>query len=588
MKRIRNAAAGRTTSLASLCIWVVLSPGIFPREVFPQKKASQTPLFREVAREVNLEFQHFIGATGEFFFPEIMGPGVALFDYDGDGDLDLYFVQGALLDTTKKLGDSLFPPSSSGPPPNQLFRNQLQEEGRLRFTRVRAEAGVGDTGYGMGAAVGDYDGDGDLDLYVTNFGSNVLYRNDGEGSFTDVTVEAKVDDERWSMSAAFLDYDRDSDLDLFVTTYVDFTVKGNIICRSLGGMRDYCTPLEYQPLPDRLFRNEGNGTFTNVTDRAGIGAVFGKGLGVVCADLNADGWTDIYVANDRTANQLWANQGNGTFQDMALISGTAYNADGKAESSMGVTAGDFDNDGDEDLFLTHLITETNTLYVNDGRGNFHDATRQWDLASDSFAYTGFGTEWFDYDHDGNLDLFVANGAVFIVESQRKESYPYHQTNQLLRNRGDGKFREVTAESGPGLEFSEVSRSAAFGDIDNDGDIDIVVGNNNGPARLLLNETGSHQHWLEVRLEGVESNRQGIGARVGLLRQGQRPLWRRAHSDGSYLSTNDSRVHFGLGQNPNLKKVVVEWPLGKKEVWHDVGADRILTLREGSGKPWRGK
>ena len=578
------ASRSQTRSLASLLVFATVSVALSTLEAFPGEKASsQALLFRDAALEAGLEFQHFTGASGEFFFPEIMGPGAALLDYDGDGDLDVYFVQGTLLDKSKSPNDSLFPPPSGRTPHNQLFRSELKEEGRLRFTEVAVLAGVADDGFGMGAAVGDYDNDGDADLYVTNFGSNVLYRNNGDGTFTNVTLKAGVDDVRWNTSAAFLDYDKDGDLDLFVAAYLDFTVKGNIICRSLGGMRDYCTPLEYQPLPDRLFRNEGDGSFTNVTGAAGMRSVSGKGLGVVCFDVNADGWTDIYVANDRTANQLWINLGNGTFEETALVSGTAYNADGTAESSMGVTAGDFDNDGDEDLFMTHLITETNTLYLNDGTANCQDATRQFGLARDSFAYTGFGTEWFDYDNDGSLDLFVANGAVFVVESQRGERYPYRQKNQLFHNESEGKFRETTTEAGPALEFSEVSRSAAFGDVDNDGDVDIVVGNNNGPARLLLNETGSRQHWLQVRLRGVKSNREGMGARVGVLRKGRKPLWRRAHTDGSYLSANDGRVHFGLGENSDLEAVVVEWPGGKEEVWSDIRADQILTLREGSGK-----
>lgn len=560
------------------------------------KRAESPPsrevAFREVAREVGLDFQHFTGATGEFLFHENMGSGVALLDYDGDGDLDVYFLQGALVDPSKSLKDCLFPPPAgslpqSGGPQNRLFRNELVEEGKLRFVDVTRQAGVGDQGFGMGAAVGDYDNDGDWDLYVTNFGANVLYRNNGDGTFTDVTSQAGVDDVRWSVSAAFLDYDQDRDLDLFLTNYVDFTVLGNRACLNSLGERDYCSPEVYQPVPDRLFRNEGNGKFTNVTESAGIVTAFGKGLGVVCADFDGDAWIDIYVANDQTPNQLWIHQSDGTFEDMGLMSGTAYNADGLAEAGMGVGAGDFDNDGDEDLFMTHLVKETNTLYVNDGKAKFSDKTRQFSLASPSFAYTGFGTEWFDCDNDGDLDLFAANGAVYIVESLRGEPYPYHQKNQLFRNEGGSRFRDVTGEAGPALDLSEVSRGAAFGDIDNDGDIDIVVANSNGPGRLLLNEAASGHHWLEVRLEGVGSNRHGIGARVGVLRTGQSTLWRRAHTDGSYASASDYRVHFGLGRVSDLVAVVVEWPGGKKETWEQVQADRAITLREGSGKPHGG-
>ena len=555
------------------------------RAILCQDKSSPAPLFREAAHQAELEFKHFIGATGEFFFPENVGSGVALLDYDNDGDLDVYLLQGALMGEQKKLKDSLFPLPSDDPPHNRLFRNQLREEGRLRFVDVTARAGVGDEGFAMGAAVGDYDNDGDPDLYVTNVGSNALYRNNGNGTFTETTVEAGVNDVRWSASSAFVDYDRDGDLDLFVTNYVDFTVRGNRECHNALGERVYCCPMTYNPLPDRLFRNEGKGSFSNVTEATGIMAAFGRGLGVACADFDSDGWMDIYVANDRDANQLWMNQGDGTFEDMALISATAYNVDGNPEASMGVTVGDFDNDGDEDLFISHLALETNTLYLNGGRGDFSDATRVWGLGSPSFSYTGWGTEWFDYDNDGDLDLFVANGAVYPEEAQRGEPYPYRQRNQLFRNEGEGKFRETTEKAGEALQLSEVSRAAAFGDIDNDGDIDIVIGNNNGRARLLLNEIGSQQHWLQVRLEGVKANRDGMGTRVGLFREGKRPLWRRSHTDGSYLSANDRRVHFGLGRDPEVGAVVVKWLGGKKEVWDDVRADCILTLREGSGKPY---
>ena len=558
------------------------SGGVSYKNLFCQKKPHETPLFGEVARETGLDFQHFTGATGEFLFHENMGSGVALLDYDGDGDLDVYFLQGAFLDPQKSLSDALFPPLTDGPPRNQLFRNELVESGQLRFVNVTRQAGVGEQGSGMGAAVADYDNDGDWDLYVTNFGSNVLYRNNGDGTFTDVTSQAGVDDKRWSSSAAFLDYDLDGDLDLFVTNYVSFTILGNKVCQNSLGERDYCSPKIYPPMPDRIFRNEGDGRFSNVTEAAGIVTAFGKGLGVVCADFNADGWIDIYVANDQTPNQLWINRGDGTFEDTGLVSGTAYNADGLVEAGMGVSAGDFDSDGDEDLFMTHLIKQTNTLYVNDGTASFSDRTRQFSLAGSSLAYTGFGTEWFDYDNDGDLDLFIANGAVYILESLRGEPYPFHQKNQLFRNEGGKTFREVTAEAGSALALSEVSRGAAFGDIDNDGDIDIVVANNNGPGRLLLNEAGSGRHWLEVRLQGVQGNRHGMGARVGVIRKGKRPLWRRAHTDGSYASANDPRVHFGLGQDPEMEAVVVEWPGGKKEMWNDVGADRIILLRQGTG------
>jgi len=515
--------------------------------------------------------------------PEIMGAGGALLDYDGDGDLDVYLIQGTMLDKSKKTAESRFPPPPDWKPGNRLFRNELVPGGPLRFTDVTDQAGVGFIGYGMGAATGDYDNDGDPDLFVTNFGPDVLFRNNGNGSFTDVTREAGVDDPRWSASAAFVDYDRDGDLDLFVTNYLDFTVRGNKECHDSAGERDYCTPAAYRPVPDRLFRNEGKGKFVDVTVAAGIGKAYGPGLGVTCSDFNGDGWIDIYVANDGAANLLWLNQGNGTFEESALLSGAAYSADGIARAGMGVTAADFDSDGDEDILVTNLAREGSTLYRNDGRGSFYDATMELGLHHLSFPFTGFGVEWLDYDNDGKVDLFAANGGVTIVESLRGTPYPFQQRNQLFRNEGSGKFRETTAEGGTAMELLEVSRGAAFGDIDNDGDVDILVTNNNGPVRLLRNERGSRGHWLQVRPEGVRSNRDGIGARISVLLEGQAALLRRAHTDGSYLTAQDLRVHFGLGNRASIDGVRVEWPDGFKETWDKVQVDRVVKLRQGTGR-----
>ena len=559
----------------------------FPQDIVAESKPMSDPIFLEAAQEVGLVFKHFIGATGEFFFPENMGSGVALFDYDGDGDLDVYFLQGTILDETKGPGDSVFQPPFELPPRNQLFRNKLVETGKLTFEDVTDSSGVGHQGFGMGVAVGDYDDDGHLDLYVTNFGPNVLYRNNGDGTFSDVTQEAKADDPRWSMSAAFLDHDRDGDADLFITNYVDFTVKGNRECRNPLGIRDYCAPSVFEPVPDRFFQNEGNGRFRDATEEARFGKALGRGLGVMVADFNNDGWSDLSVANDGSANHLWRNKGDGTFVEEGLLSGTAYNSDGAAEAGMGITAADFDGDGDEDIFVTNNRRETNTLYLNVDGSNFYDATVQFGLSSPSFPNTGFGTLWFDYDNDGALDLFVANGAVGILESRQDDAYPYAQPNQLYRNNGKGHFRDVSVSAGESLELLDVSRGSAFGDLDNDGDVDIVVANNNGPARLLLNQIGSRQHWLGIRLQGKRGVHIGTdGARIAVTRDGHPTLWRRAHRDGSYLSANDSRVDFGLGQDPRLKRVTVYWPAGGCETWEDARPDRVAVLREGSGRACR--
>jgi hypothetical protein len=549
---------------------------------------TQVSLFREAAEEVGLKFHHFNGAIGQYYMPEIMGAGVALFDYDNDGDLDVYLVQGTMLDPTQDPRLAKFPPAPDWKPGNRLFRNLLSETGKLAFVDVTEKAGVGHIGYGMGVAVGDYDNDGFQDLYVTNFGRNVLFHNNGDGTFTDVTAQAGVDDARWSASAAWVDYDCDGRLDLFVANYLDFTVKGNKRCFLSTGERDYCTPKMYQPVPARLFHNRGDGTFEDVTEKAGIGAAVGPGLGVVCADFNGDGWPDIYVANDGAAAYLWVNQRNGTFKESGLLSGTAYNADGAPQAGMGVTCADFDNDGDDDILKTNLTNEGCNLYVNDGHGNFYDASAERGLLQTTLPYTGFGTEWFDYDNDGHLDLFVANGAVNRIASLRGSPYPFDQINQLFHNEGDGKkFREVTGVAGPALAISEVSRGAAFGDIDNDGAIDVVITNNNGPARLLLNQTRflNRNHWLLVRLEAANGNRFAIGARVE-VRQGGRKLTRRAHTDSSYLSANDVRVHFGLGEDPRMDGLIVHWPDGRSEAWDRIQADQIVTIRQGTGRSVR--
>jgi hypothetical protein len=543
------------------------------------------PLFREVAAEIGLEFRHFTGAAGEYYLPEIMGAGVALLDYDSDGDLDVFLLQGELLDPARTYEDARFPPPPDHWPGDRLFRNELIPTGVLRFEDVTSASGLESRGYGMGAAAGDYDNDGDPDLYVTRFGSNALYRNDGDGTFSDVTRMAGVDDPAWSTSAAFVDYDRDGDLDLFVANYVEFRLAGNQVCHDPTGARDYCMPTAYPPASGRLFRNEGDGRFRDVSESSGIRAARGNGLGVTCADFDGDSWIDIYVANDAMPNHLWRNLGDGRFEEIALATGSAVNADGLPEASMGVTAGDFDSDGDEDLFMTHLARETNTLYVNDGQGAFRDSTNVLRLGSVSFPYTGFGAAWFDYDHDGWLDLFVANGAVTILESLRGSPYPFHQKNLLLRNRSGVEFMDVTSLAGPALDLSEVSRGAAFGDLDNDGDWDVVVTNNNGPARVLLNETPNANRWLNVRLVGGASNRDAYGARVALLREGRPALWRRVHTDGSYLSASDPRVDFGLGEEEAPVAVGVVWPDGERELWRHVSVRQIVILRQGEGQDW---
>jgi enediyne biosynthesis protein E4 len=554
-------------SLISLCLLSLTSA-----------QPPQKPLFVESAAATGLDFTHLNGASGQYYMPEVMGAGVALFDYDNDGDLDVFLVQGG------PLGKST--PAGADGPMSRLFRNDLSSDAsgarKLRFTDVTTKAGVGLRAYGMGAAVGDYDNDGHLDLFVTTLGPDTLYHNNGDGTFSDATSMAGVSDPLWSTSAAFLDYDRDGDLDLFVANYLDFTIADNKICHDPVGTRDYCSPRAYRAVPDRLYRNEGKSHFVNVTETAGIAKADGNGLGVTAGDYNGDGWLDVYVANDATPNQLWINQRNGTFADEGLLSGAALNAAGNPEGSMGIASGDFDADGDEDLFVTNIIGETFVLYLNDGHGAFEDARVRAGLARPTAAFTGFGTDWFDYDNDGWLDLFVANGAVNIIEAQRGQPAPFRMKNLLFHNTGGGRFEDTSAAGGPAFARAEISRGAAFGDVDNDGDIDVIVTTNNGPVQLLLNQAGSGAHWLQVRLQQDSRERFGFGARVGLERAGKPTLWRRVKTDGSYLSASDMRVHFGLGASTAIDGIVVEWPDGQRERWHDVAADRLVTLRRSTG------
>jgi len=546
--------------------------------------APSAPIFVESAAATGLTFTHVNGAGGNYFLPEVMGAGVALLDYDNDGDLDVFLVQGAALpfDAATKAGRG-----RGGPPTCRLFRNDLvaAADGRrtLHFTDVTEAAGVGLRVYGMGAAVGDYDNDGYPDLFVTSFGSTTLLHNNGDGTFRDVTKQAAVSDSAWSTSAAFIDFDRDGYLDLFVARYVDFTTAANKLCNDPAGARDYCSPRAYRPVPARLFRNDGRGHFVDVTAAAAVTKAYGAGLGVAVGDYNGDGWPDIYVANDGTPNQLWINRHDGTFADEGLISGAALSATGNPEGSMGIASGDFDLDGDEDLFVTNIVGETSVLYVNDGRGNFVDARVKSGLAALTAAFTGFGVDWIDYDNDGWPDLFVANGAVNIVEALRGQPSPYRMRNQLFHNTGAGRFQETSGLAGSAFARAEIGRGAAFGDIDNDGDIDVVVTNNNGPVRLLLNQLGAANHWLEIRLEQRPSNRFGIGSLIGVERAGRPTLWRRVRTDGSYLSASDVRAHFGLGSSADVSAVVVRWPDGERERWTGIAGDRLVTLRRGSGQ-----
>jgi hypothetical protein len=526
--------------------------------------------------------------SDQFYLVENLGGGAALFDWDGDGDLDLYLTQGRILGEGKTLADAAFPPEPGTPPTGRLYRNDLSPgpdgQPQVRFTDITEATGLKADGYGMGVTTGDYDNDGRLDLFMTNLGGTRLWRNNPDGTFTDVTERAGVGGGHLSVSAAFVDFDRDGWLDLYVAEYVDFTTANNKPCHAPSSARDYCSPKAYEPLADRLYRNRGDGTFADVSVSSRVSQSKGTGLGVVAADFNGDAWPDIYVANDGMANFLWINQKDGTFRDDGLISGTAVNTAGMAEASMGVDASDLDDDGDLDLFMTHLTGETNTLYINDGQGWFEDRTAASGLGGPSKAMTAFGTGALDYDNDGNLDFYVANGAVNIILSLVKagDPYPLHQPNQLFANQGQARFADVSAQSGAVFALSEVSRGIALGDIDNDGDTDLVVVNNNGPARLLVNQVGSRQPWLGLRLVD-RHGRDALGAWVEVRRDGAPGLWRRLHVDGSYASARDPRILVGLGDRPQVKSVLVRWPSGESESWDGLASGRYWTLRQGEGQ-----
>ncbi|PYQ59434.1 MAG: hypothetical protein DMF53_18855 [Acidobacteria bacterium] len=550
------------------------------------------PIFTDRAADWGLNFTYSTGQTGELYFPEIMGGGVALLDYDNDGDLDVFVVQGHPLK-----------PGSPDPGPagwGRLFRNDLiTPQGKNpvpRFVDVTAQSGIRATGYGMAVATGDFDNDGRVDLYISNFGSNQLWHNNGDGTFTDVTARAGVDDPRWSSGAAFVDLDRDGWLDLYVLNYVDYSIANsiassianNVRCYAPSSRRDYCGPSTFAPVPDRLFRNRGNGTFEDVSLPSGIGRKAGPGLGVVADDLDGDGWPDLFVANDGAASFLWINQKNFTFREEGLLAGVALNAAGKPEAGMGIAVGDADGDGRDDLLITHLTAETNTFYLNLGGGLFEDATARSGLGAPSLPFTGFGTGWLDVDNDGKLDLAVFNGAVNLSGAMGSGPgiAPYAQPHQLYRNLGGGRFA-VAPEAGPDFQKLAVSRGAAFGDIDNDGDTDILVVDADGPLRLLVNEGGNRNPWLGLRLvgkpPGAKAERDMIGARVEVRRKGAPSLWRRVATDGSYASASDPRVLVGLGDASEVTGVRVLWPDGLAELFPPPPLRTYTTLVRGRGK-----
>ena len=550
----------------------------------PPSRAAPAPaqeLFVDATESSGIAFQHFNGRTGEFDYPEIIGSGLALLDFNNDGKLDLLVLQGTPLSSGRQ---DVVP---TEPCAARLYRNDLvvNPDGTrsLQFTDVTAASRLCPRGYGMGVAVGDFDGDGCVDVFITHFGApNQLFRNNCDGTFADVTAKAGVAGSgHWGASATFFDYDRDGRLDLYVTNYVDYPIGNSPKCYGGTSARDYCAPSAYKPVPGILYHNRGDGTFEDVSVKAGITRAFGAGLGVMGIDLNGDGWPDIYVANDGNPNQLWINQKDGTFKNEADIRGNAVNADGVAEAGMGMDIADFDGNGTEDIFLTHLTREKSTLFVNRGEGYFEDRSVEAGVAVPSIPFTGFGTAFFDYDNDGWLDIVAANGAVRLIEELKtpQDPYPLQQKKQLFHNLGNGRYEETTAAGGKVFQLLEVGRGLAAGDLDNDGGTDLVVSNNNGSLRVILNKVGGAKQWLGLRL--LTGKRDAYGARAEIKR-GASTLWRRVRADGSYLSANDPRIIVGLGDVTQIDSLTVHWPDGKSERFTVPALRQYTTLVQGTG------
>lgn len=542
----------------------------------PSPTPADQPLFADITERSHVDLKHKNNASADFAMPEIMGAGGAIFDYDNDGDLDLFFIHGR--------------PATG--PADAIARNQLlRRDADGTYRDVTDESGLGGNGHGMGCALGDIDNDGDLDLFLTNVGPDALYRNNGDGTFTDITASAGVADDAWSMSACFFDYDRDGFLDLYVTHYVAYDPA--IKCRDADGAPDYCGPEKFDGVADTLFRNNGDPrapAFTDVSESTGIAKSPRKGLGLICLDFNDDHRPDVYVTNDGQPHQLWINRPEGgatRFVDEAMERGVALNAAGRTTAGMGTAAGDVDNDGDLDLFITNLAGESNTFYLNTGRGNFVDATENARLAAPSLPFTGFGAAFFDFDLDGDLDLAVANGRVFRDEPWSGAKLDplmnfYAEPNLLFENTGTARFTDINSRGGPLTKSIEVSRGLMNGDLDGDGDLDVVVTHCGGRARVYRNDAPRQGHWLIVRAVDPRLARDAVCAHVILVAGGRSMRRDITHTQG-YLTSTDAAAHFGLGSATTIEKLTVRWPDGLEESFPPPNVDCRVTLVRGRGQ-----
>ncbi|UCD50428.1 MAG: CRTAC1 family protein [Phycisphaerales bacterium] len=554
--RVFASSATQWCALALLCLCVATV-------------TAETFVLTDVTEETGVAFTHADGSSGKRYIVESVTSGLALFDYDNDGDIDIYFLNGAPLKGA----------TYDTAPKNTLYRN----DGNWKFTDVTNHAGVGDTGFGLGVAAADYDNDGDLDLYVNNYGPNVLYRNEGDGTFADVTAQAGVaNGHKVGAAVLFLDMDGDADLDLFVANYLDFTYENHRM-RTSKGIPMYAGPMDFPPMANDLFRNNGSGTFTDVSVASGVAEHKGWGMGGVAADFDRDGDTDVHIVNDVYANFLFVNDGTGKFEEDGLLAGLAYDIQGDDQGSMGVDCGDYDNDGWLDFYQTSYAEELTALYRNLGDGTFDDVTMITGAGAGTLAHVTWGTSLVDFDNDGDRDIFVACGHLQDNVELYNNNAVTAARNILLMNTGNGRFVNVSDQGGDGMKVRLRSRAAGFDDLDNDGDVDVVVLNARGRPTILRNDSPRQGHWLQVRLRGVKTNRNGVGARVKVIAADLTQV-DEVHSGRGYQSHYGSRLHFGLGPRTTVDRVEVSWIGGGTDVYRNIKVDRCLLLVEGKSTP----
>jgi enediyne biosynthesis protein E4 len=552
-------------------LWMGSFPGLSRSAVASSPARSAGPIeFRDMTKQAGILFKHNSGAFGKKYLPETMGSGVCVLDYDNDGWQDILFVNS--MDWPGHKGAAKSYPA--------LYHNNKNGT----FTDVTREAGLATESYGLGCAVADYDNDGFEDIYITTVGSNHLFHNLGNGKFADVTVKAGVADPGFSTSAVWFDYDNDGKLDLFVTHYIDWSIAKDQYCTLDNKNKSYCTPQTYKGESSTLFHNRGDGTFENVTKRAGLHDPTSKSLGVAMLDYDNDGWMDLFVANDTEPNKLYHNNHNGTFTDVAVQVGVAFSESGRVRAGMGVDAGDYDGSGWQSLVIGNFTNESMSLYRNDGSGLFVDEEISSGIRQMSLQALTFGCFFFDYDLDGRLDIFAANGHVSDDISVVQPTLKYAQPAILFHNSGNRKFEDASAKVGPAMQQPVVGRGAAYLDYDNDGDLDLVITANNGPARLLRNENGNQNDMLRVKLVGTRSNRDGIGARVTVTTSSGTRLFRMVKTGSSYASQSELPLTFGLGTPQAGRTVGLEivWPSGQKDSLSKIGANQLITVKEGSG------